>query len=122
MIFVPKLILLLEIFFSKVSVWRIAYTDGCIAILVIMYAAITGLHAQLLLRQISAVFVGAGSDVVCYFVRGIQEEAPQEFRDKCLLLTLKMFGEHLSLLAVIATFVALISLSNIYYAFITIRK
>lgn len=42
MIFFPKIICLLIIFFSKVSFDRIIIVDGCISIIALIYAIITG--------------------------------------------------------------------------------
>uniref|UniRef100_A0A0R3RX05 UDP-N-acetylglucosamine transferase subunit ALG14 n=1 Tax=Elaeophora elaphi TaxID=1147741 RepID=A0A0R3RX05_9BILA len=105
MIFFPKIIYLLIIFSSKVSFYRAVIVDGGISFLALIYACITGSHAYIILRNISKIDLGDDSDIICYALRGTREKAPQELRDRCLLVAYKMFGGHTAeLLALMSAF------------------
>ncbi|VDO27401.1 unnamed protein product [Onchocerca flexuosa] len=105
MIFFPKSIYLLIIFFSKVSFCRAMIVDGIISFIALTYACITGSHAYVILHNISRINIGDNSDILCYAIRGPREKAPQALRDRCLLVAYKMFGNHLSLQSIIAILV-----------------
>ncbi|KAM3717346.1 hypothetical protein ACO02O_01404 [Dirofilaria immitis] len=108
MIFFPKSIYLLIIFFSKVSFCRTMIVDGIISFVTLIYACITGVHAYIILHNISRINIGDRSDILCYAIRGPREKASQALRDHCLLVAYKMFGNHLSLQSIIAIFVIII--------------
>ncbi|KAL3985303.1 putative integral membrane protein [Acanthocheilonema viteae] len=117
MIFFPKIIYLLIIFYSKVSFWRAVIVDGGISFLALTYAFITGSHAYIILRNISEIDIGDNSDILCYAIRGSREKASQELRDRCLLVAYKMFGNHLSLQSIIAILVIIVCIINFSYLF-----
>ncbi|VDN01386.1 unnamed protein product [Thelazia callipaeda] len=105
MVFFPKMIYLLIIFFSTASYQRTIIVDIVISLLSAVYASITGTHAYIILHNISLINLGDNSDILCYIIRGPRENASQMLRDRCLLTAYKMFGNHLLLQSTIAIFV-----------------
>ncbi|CAG9539324.1 unnamed protein product [Cercopithifilaria johnstoni] len=116
-IFFPKIIYLLIIFYSKVSFYRAVIVDGGISFLALTYACITGSHAYIILHNISKIDIGNHSDILCYAIRGPREKAPQELRDRCLLVAYKMFGDNLSLQSIVAILVIIVCIINFIYLF-----